>query len=516
MVRQPLPGGGDARLSPVRQTHEMQQLSSLDAQALQTESPVNTGHVGTLLLLDPATAPDGLLALDWIREVLEPRLHLAPLLRQRLVHVPLGLGTPYWADDPDFDIEFHTRELALPQPGDDDQLAEQISRIHARPLDHARPLWEMYLIHGVDGGRQAIYAKVHHVAIDEMSGAELLTALLDTTVEPRVEVPPDEYWNPGPLPTPVSLLTQSVEAAVTQPVDTLRMLPRALPRVLPAVADLPLVSSLPGIRVASQVAGSLAKSMLGGEEGPVVNRHTFIAPASPINARITAHRSVAYASLPLDDIKTVKSAFALTVNDVVMAMCAGALRRWLLDHDGLPGQPLVVAVPVAIHPEDLEAEDPQVSMLVAELPTHVEDLAERLTAAHDSMAAALEQTHALPAALLQDETAAYPTVYASLAARAVFRVVSSGAAPGNLFVSNVPGPREPLYVGGARVLGLYPLSAVSDLTGALSITAFSYDGSLDFGLVACRELVPDVMNLGDYLRAALVELLELVSSDSDD
>lgn len=491
----------------------MQQLSSIDAQFLSIESPTTTGHVGSLLLLDPSTAPGGMLTLDWLREVLEPRLHLAPLLRQRLVNVPLGIGSPYWVDDPDFDIEFHLREMALPQPGHDDQLSEQVSHLHARSLDRARPLWEMYLIHGVEGGRQALFTKVHHAAIDGASGAELLTTLVDTTVEPRVQEPPEEYWNPGPLPSPLTMFQRGVEAAVTQPVDTLRALPRALPRVLPAVADLPLVSSLPGIRVVSQVAGSLAQSMVGGPEGQILNRSTSIAPATPINARITAHRSFAYGSLALEDIKTVKNAFALTVNDVVMALCAGALRRWLLDHDGLPEQPLVIAVPVSVSTDDPKGPHNQVSMMLAELPTSLDGPAQRLAAVHESMAAAQEQCQALPVTLLQDSTSANPTVWASLAARAVFRVVAAGEAPSNLFISNVPGPLELLYVGGAQVLGVYTLSAVTDFTGALSITIFSYDGSLDIGLIACREVVPDVRHLVDYLREALAELLELVASD---
>jgi len=493
-----------------RQTADMQQLSSLDAQFLHIESPTTTGHVGGLLLLDPAEAPDGDLTLERLREVLEPRLHLAPLLRQRLVSVPLGLARPYWVDDPDFDIEFHLREISLPQPGDDAQLSEQVSRIHARPLDRARPLWEMYLISGVQGGRQALYSKVHHAAIDGVSGAEILAVIVDTTVEPRLEEPPAEYWDPAPLPSPVALFQRGVEAAVRQPGETLRTLPRALPYF----ADLPFVSMLPGVKTASQIASSLASMAVSGtSEVEVVSRRIPVAPATPINGRITAHRRFAFGSLALDDIKTVKDAFGLTVNDVVMALCAGALRRWLLDHDGLPDQPVVVAVPVSIRTHEHEGPGNQVSMMLAELPTHLAGPTERLAEVQESMTAAKEQFEALPATILQDLTAAIPTVWASLAARAVFRVVAAGAPPFNLFVSNVPGPQMPLYVGGARIVGVYPASAITDFTGALSITVFSYDGSLDVGLIACRELVPDVWNLIDYLREELGELLELVASD---
>nr|MBA2444612.1 wax ester/triacylglycerol synthase family O-acyltransferase [Nocardioidaceae bacterium] len=469
--------------------------------------------VGGLLLLDPSGAPEGTLTLDGLREVLEPRLHLAPMLRQRLVTVPLGLARPYWVDDPDFDIEFHLREIALPQPGDDAHLSEQIGRIHARPLDRARPLWEMYLIHGVQGGRQALYSKVHHAAIDGVSGAEILAVIVDTTVEPRIEEPPEEYWDPAPLPSPVELFQRGVEAAVKQPAETLRTLPRALPYI----AELPFVSLLPGAKTAGQIAGSLASMAVGGgSEGQVVNRRTLVAPSTPINARITAHRRFAFGSVDLEDVKSVKNGFALTVNDVVMTLCAGALRRWLLDHDGLPEEPLVVAVPVSIRTADHQGDGNQVSMMLAELPTHLEGPAQRLAAVQASMTAAKEQFQALPTTILQDVTTVIPTLWASLAARAVFRVVSAGAPSFNLFVSNVPGPQMPLYVGGARILGIYPASAITDLTGALSITVFSYDGSLDIGLIACRELVPDVWRLVDYLREALDELLELVASDVGD
>jgi len=490
----------------------MQQLSSLDAQSLALESSTTTGHVGYLVLLDPSTAPGGLLSLDQLREVLEPRLHLVPLLRQRLVDVPLGLGRPYWVDDPDFDVEFHLHEIALPHPGEDDQLGEQVARIHARPLDRSRPLWEMYLVHGVAGGHQALYSKVHHAAIDGVSGAEALGIVLDATVEPRVEEPPEDYWDPAPVPDPITRFRRGVGAVVTAPVDTLRRLPGALPYL----ADLPIVSSVPGVRTASQVAGSLLSLVVGGAEGQLLGRRTSVAPPTPINARITAHRRIAYGSLSLDGLKTVKNAFALTVNDVVMALCAGALRRWLLEHDGLPEEALVVAVPVSIRTDDHEGHGVQVSMMVAELPTHLEGAAQRLAAVHESMTAAAEQFEALPAVSLQDVTSAIPTVWAGLAARAAFRAVTGGAPQFNLFVSNVPGPQAPLYVGGARVLGVFPLSAITDTTGALSITVFSYDGSLDIGLIACRELVPDVGHLADYLREALDELLELVASDVGD
>jgi WS/DGAT/MGAT family acyltransferase len=233
-------------------------------------------------------------------------------------------------------------------------------------------------------------------------------------------------------------------------------------------------------------------------------------PPTPLNAPITAHRRFAFGSLPLDQVKAVKNAHAMTVNDVVMALCTSALRRWLLDHDGLPDMPIVVAVPVSIRTEEQHGSNGnQVSIMLAEMPTHVADVEQRLAGVQVGLAEAKEQFEAVPASILQDAAAVVPTALSGLAARAIFSIVSTGGYPFNLFVSNVPGPQLPLYVGGARVLGNYPASAISDVTGALNITCFSYDGALDFGLIACRELVPDVWNLIGYLRDALDELLAL-------
>ncbi|MBA3309758.1 MAG: wax ester/triacylglycerol synthase family O-acyltransferase [Nocardioidaceae bacterium] len=491
----------------------MQQLSSLDAQFLNVETSTTVGHVGSLILLDPSGAPDGALTLDGLRDVLEPRLHLAPPLRQRLVNVPLGLGRPYWVDDPDFDIEFHLRELGLPRPGDETQLGEQVARIHARPLDRTRPLWEMYLIHNVGDGRQALYSKVHHAAIDGVSGAEILATVMDVTVEPRAEEQPDEVWEPAAPPSPVDLAGRGLASMATQPLDVMRTLPRALPHL----ADVPGAGYLPGAKAVSDLADSLLKLASAGAKGRSVERRTILTPATPLNGPITAHRRFAYGSLPLEEIKEVKNAFAMTVNDVVMALCTTALRRWLLDHDGLPETPIVVAVPVSVRTDEQQGENGnQVSVMLAEAPTHLADPAARLAHVRLAMAEAKEHFDTVPATILQDLASVIPTALSGLAARAIFRMVTVGAFPFNLFVSNIPGPQMPLYVGGARVLGVYPVSAITDLTGALNITLFSYDGALDFGLIACRELVPDVWNLIGYLREALDELLELAAAELAD
>jgi diacylglycerol O-acyltransferase len=485
----------------------MRQLSSLDAQFLHVESTTTVGHVGGLLVLDPSGAPGGELTLSALRAVLEPRLHLAAPLRQRLVEVPLGLGRPYWVDDPEFDLEFHLREVALPLPGDAQQLGEQVARIHARPLDRTRPLWEMYLIHGVDGVRSAIYSKVHHAAIDGVSGAEILATIMDLTAEPRVVE--DIDWAAGSLPGRVELLERGLLSTVTQPWDLIRTLPKTLPHL----ADLPGAANVPGIRVISDLSAAVAKVATGGAASSTTERRELRPPRTPFNGPITAHRRFSFGSLPLADIKAVKNAFGMTVNDVVMALCTSALRRWLLDHDALPTVPIVVAVPVSIRGGDRSGPGGnQISVMLAEMPTEVGDPAERLSLVMTAMTNAKRHFQAVPATILQDLSTVIPTALSGLAARQLFKLVTAPGLPFNLFISNVPGPQVPLYVAGARVLGLYPVSAVTDMTGGLNITLFSYDGSIDFGLIACRELVPDVWNLIDYLRDALAELMDLVSA----
>ncbi|HEU4512585.1 MAG TPA: wax ester/triacylglycerol synthase family O-acyltransferase [Nocardioidaceae bacterium] len=482
----------------------MRQLTSLDAQFLNVESPTTTGHVGSLVLVDPSTAPGGQWGLETVRAVLEPRLHLAPPLRQRLVEVPLGLGRPYWVVDPDFDIEFHLRELALPSPGTREQLGEQIARIHARPLDRRRPLWEAYVITGIEGGKAAYYSKVHHAAIDGISGAEILQTIFDVTPEPR-EVEPEDLPADS-LPSTLGLVRRGLTAAALNPVEVLRFVPRSLSYL----DELPGAWNFPGAGLLSSTAGLVSRTLGGGHH---VGHRKLKAPRTPFNGTITPHRRFAFGSVSLEDVKLVKNHFDMTVNDVVMTLAASALRRWLLDHDALPGMPLVVAVPVSVRTEDEYGQHGnEVSVMTAELPTHVADPRERLELMRDSMHEAKRHFEAVPATILQDLSLVLPTALSGLAARALFHLATVPGLLFNLFVSNVPGPQVPLYVAGAEVEGIYPASAVTDMTGGLNITLFSYNGHLDFGLIACREMVPDVWHLIGYLQDAMAELVALTEA----
>ena len=481
----------------------MRRLSALDAQFLNIEDRSTFGHVGALIVLDPSALPDGQLSLESVRDVLEPRLHLAAPFRQRLVDAPLGLGYPAWIDDPDFDLEYHLRQVGIPQPGTREQLGEQVARIHARPLDRSRPLWEMYLVHGLEDGRFALYSKVHHAAIDGVSGAELLAVLMDATPEPAVVQP--EPWQPDRVPP----LWEQVSGATVSTLSRSRDVVTRLPRALPYVTALPGGRLLPGARAIDEVTAVL-RSLTGAAEPPP--RRDLVAPRTPFNGAITAHRRLAFVSVPLAEVKVVKNAFALTVNDVVLALAAGALRRWLLDRDALPGLPLVTAVPVSVRDESSAANGNLVSVMTVALPTQLADPADRLAAVASDVEVAKAEFDALPATLLQDLSAMVPTALSGLAARALFRLVSMPGVPVNLFVSNVPGPQLPLWIAGARVEGIYPVSAVTELTGGLNITLFSYDGSLDVGFVACREMVPDVWRLAGYLVDELATVVSLAES----
>jgi WS/DGAT/MGAT family acyltransferase len=478
----------------------MQQLTGLDAAFLAMETPTVYGHVGSICILDPSTATEPF-TLEHLTKVVQSRLHLLPPFRRRLVEVPFGLDQPYWIEDPDFDIEFHVRELALPAPGDNHQLGEQAARLHARPLDRRRPLWELYLIHGLQGGRVAIYTKVHHSAIDGVSGNDILTALLDLTPEGRdtEDAPP---WECDTVPGNIRMLASSALSLAAQPLRAAR-LSYGIAKSLPSLAKSPARPRLPVI-----------DNLLGRDSREMLPSPPLRAPATPFNKSITAHRRWAFRDMDLADIKALKNGTGLTVNDVVMALCAGALRRYLNDHNALPDDPLVAAVPVSIRAEG-EKLGNRVSSMLAPLPTNVDDPAERLRLTHQAMLAAKEQHGALPADLLGDVTQFAAPALANQAARLAARMrLVERINPFNLIISNVPGPNVPLYYAGAKLIAYYPLSAIADGQG-LNITVMSYGGKMFWGLISDRELVPDLEVLASYLEEELRELLTLVRPASE-
>ena len=470
----------------------MQQLTGLDASFLALETANTTGHVGGLSILDPAGAPKPL-TLARLSEVMAERLQLVPVLRQKLLNVPLGLDQPYWIDDPDFDIEYHVRELALPRPGSDAQLNEQVSRLHARPLDRSRPLWEIYLITGLAKKRAAVYTKIHHAAIDGASGAELLTVLLDLTPAGR-ELPPVEPWHPEKAPSWAELTARATAKAAWRPVQTVRIT-NEMVKVLPTLA--PAVNTL--------VGGMLG---LNRGDGEVIPTALGRAPATPFNKPITPHRRFAFRSVDLDTVKKIKNVFGVSVNDVVMAMCAGALRRWLAGHDALPAQPLIAMIPVSVRdPASKGALGNKVSAMLAMLPTNVTEPGRRLEIVHQATRIAKAQQAAIPQGLVDQISDFSPPALTARAARVVFATgLLHRLPPFNVTISNVPGPNIPVYLCGAKLLAHYPVSVITAGQG-LNMTVVGYLGRLHFGLTSCRELVPDIETLASYL----VDELELLA-----
>jgi len=485
----------------------VQQLTGLDAAFLAMESRTTYGHIGSVIVLEPVRGQQQL-TLDRLTRHVEKRLHLLPPYRRRLLRVPLDLDQPYWIDDEQFDIEFHVRELALPKPGGDAQLSEQIARLHARPLDRSRPLWETYLIHGLEGGRSAVYTKIHHSAIDGVSGNEILTALLDVAPDGRPDDGPFE-WTPGKRPTDASLVARSVLHLSAQPVRAARF-GVALTKSLPGLLRAP---GRPRVPVLDRFVLDQAQPREGSELLP---RPSLRAPRTPFNRPITPHRRWAFISVSLDDVRVVrKSHPGMTVNDVVMAMCGGALRRYLLEHDALPKEPVVAGVPVSVRTEEQAGDlGNRVSTMFAPLPTHLETAELRLQAAHEAMRGAKEQHQAMPADLLADVTQfAAPAVAARAAQLAARLRLVEQVRPFNLIVSNVPGPNIPLYLAGVPLQAYYPVSAIADGQG-LNITVLGYLGQLHFGVLACRELVPDVDKIATYLADELSALCSGASQSS--
>jgi diacylglycerol O-acyltransferase / wax synthase len=486
----------------------MRQLTGLDTSFLRLESRSTYGHVSGLTIYDPSTTPTGDLTREDLRNVIEARLHLLPPFRWRLAEVPLKLDDPYWIESPEFDLDFHIREIALAPPGDPLQLAEQASRIAARPLDRSRPLWELYVIQGLEGGKYvAVLTKMHHAAIDGVSGAEILGTLLDTTPETPEIPPPSGEWKPEDAPHDLVMLGRGAIGALTRPLKMVRM----APGMLPSLADVPGMMSVPGVDTLSRASARIAR--MGGGDGQLLERQNLTAPRTSLNGPISPHRRFSFGSVPLANVKAVKDAFGLTVNDVVMAMCTGGLRRWLIEHDELPGDPLLAMVPVSVRSEGQKGQfGNQVSVMVVPLPTNESDPHERLRLMQSAMASAKSRHKATPATLMQDFAEFIPPAIAARATRVITGLSAGRVAPlFNVIISNVPGPQFPLYSAGALMLGNYPLSAIADGVG-LNITVMSYNGKLDFGVLGDREMVPDIWELLGYLEESLNELGEMAAA----
>ena len=421
----------------------MGRMSGMDAAFLTMERPNEPRHIGGVSIFGPGR--DGPLTFEAVRSLVAERLPLVPSARRIVVEMPLGLGRPSWAPDPQFDLEFHVRQAAVPVGGGDAALARFVADTQARPLDRRRPLWELWVVEGLSGGRVAIYTKVHVAAIDAITGAEMMTALLDTDPAGRpVEALTGANGEEPPLDV--------VERVLGPLPDQIRH-GRGLPMRLVNRARRTIGEQLPGARetigeTARRTPGleTVTRLLLGPPEehdDDVFDEHpTGRAPHVSWNEPITAHRRFAFTSLALDDIIRVKRAAETTVNDVVVAVCAGAVRRWLIDHEELPSSPLVAMVPLLVAGPGTGHDRAHIAGLFAPLPTNVADPLERLARTHEALRTAKERHAAIPASLMQDMSMYAPPAIAGLAGRLIEALPHrSFVSPTvNLAITNVPGP----------------------------------------------------------------------------
>ena len=460
----------------------MQRLSGLDAAFLYYETPSTHTHVAAIMIIDPSSVEGGY-SFAHVKEVVRERLHLVPQFRRKIAFVPFNLGHPYWVEDADFDLDYHVRRIGAPTPGGPEELAEIAGDIASRKLDRSRPLWEMWVVEGLQDGNIAVVSKMHHSTIDGVSGANLMVHLFDLEPNPAPKPPPEKPWQPEPEPSDLSLVAHALPDLATRPIKMVT----TVGKTLGAVANFTMTrmrSSGPGMPTPGT------------------------APRTSFNAPITPHRNVAYCRVSLTDVKDVKNAFGTTVNDVVLAVCSGALRRYLQEVDGVvPDKSLFAAVPVSVHGQTQTEGQNQVSVMFSSLYSDIDDPVERLKAIHEANKGAKEEHKAIGADLLQNWVQfAAPTTFA-VAARIYSALGLAERTPviHNCVISNVPGPPIPLYIAGSRVVALYPLGPI--MTGAgLNITVISNMDAMDFGFIACRELMPQLWGLAEAIPDALAEL----------
>lgn len=464
----------------------MERLNGLDASFLYLETPRNQLHMTGVLVFDPSTMPGGY-SFEKVRQFMGSRLSRSPAFTRKVVNVPFGIDHPVWVDDPDFDLEAHVHRIGCPAPGGARELAGLAGEIAGLPLDRNRPLWDMWFVEGLEHGHVGLVAKMHHATIDGVSGANLMMHLFDLEPDPVATAEP-ETTPAIPRPSDLELFARGVISRSRRPL----LLPGALARTARGVASLALRRSR---------AGTPAMAT------------PFTAPATPFNGSITPHRRVAFARVGLGDVRAVKDALGTTVNDVVLAVTATAVLRWLEARGARPERPLIAGVPVSTRGDDAVSMGANLlSAMFVPLATQIDDPVERLLAIREATKGAKEDFRAIGADKLQDWAEFSGPRLFGLAVRLYSQMELADRHPPalNFLVSNVPGPPIPLYFAGGRLVGLYPMGPVVEGMG-LNVTVLSYMDEIGFGFVACRELIPDLWDLAQGVVAALEELTTAVA-----
>lgn len=459
----------------------MKHLSGLDASFLHIETPEMPMHVGGLNLFDLPPGYSGNFYED-VKQHVRQRMHLASVFTKKLALIPFDLTNPVWVEDGDIDLDYHVRQITLPKPGTQAQLEAYVGRLHSSLLDRSRPLWEFYVFDGLESGQAAFYSKIHHAALDGQGAAVMAQALLDIGPVPRsIPAPPERARAPY-QPAMRSLLKAAFNNTAQQ-----------CWKLVKAVPD------------AAKVVGSLLV--------PNKNEtsHSFgLGPKTMLNVSITNQRSFSTLALPVNEAKEIASAFGGTLNDAVLAICSGALRDFLASKGPVPGKSLIAALPVSLREEGNTELNNQVSMMQMQLFSHIADPAKRIKsiiAASKAMKYTLKNVrNVMPTDF---PSLGVPWLMSGLVALYGRSKLADSLPPlANVCISNVPGPRMPLYLAGARMATNFPVSIVVHGL-ALNITVQSYNGMLDFGLIACRRALPDVRDLSQLMRQAHQQLLGL-------
>ncbi len=459
-------------------------LSGLDAGFLYLEAAGTPMHVGSLMLLTPPKKR-GYDFHQALTDLIAERLPKARALKRKLVDAPLELAHPMWGEATQIDLEEHIRRERLPHPGSETQLLRRVAELHADPLPRDRPLWRLVVIEGLASGEVAMYSKVHHALLDGQGGVALAQVVLD--LEPRI--PPKRKVSVSEHSAPVSqraVASTALRATINQFAKVLRAVPATL-------------------KLAGQAVGEASALMSRAKDA------LLLAPRTPLNVHIGSERSYAIQSLPLDDVKRVAKGLGVSVNDVVLALVAGAMREYLKRLDALPDEPLVVGMPVSLRSADNSEVNNQVSMVQCPLPTNLGDPLERLRAIHLATRDIKGRVSAFKDLIPTD----FPGLAAPMWAAGLSRLWARGKVAerlpplANLVISNVPGPPVDLYLAGAKLHHYFPVSIVTHGL-ALNITVHSYGGSMDFGLIAARDVVPRPDSIAKGLQRALTALLKKV------